>query len=174
MGFDQRLPFGKAAETAIGLYLRGRGFSVLPIYERTDDEKKGPQLYRSGRPLIAPDMLVYRRSDVYWIEAKHKTAFSWHRLSQSWVTGIDRRHYVDYLELLTESPWPVWLFFLHRGGQAKDSPGDSPAGLFGNDLSVLRDCVNHRHHGWGSSGMIYWAIGNLRLIAPLAELERLL
>ncbi len=169
LSFEQALPFGAAAESNIALYLRRRGFTVFPAYEKILDEMKGPQLFTPTRELIAPDLLCYRTPAVYWIEAKHKAAFSWHRLTSRWVTGVDAKHYADYLAVAEQSPWPVWLFFLHRGGQAKDSPPDSPAGLFGNELHYLSQHINHRHDNWGSSGMVYWALDHLRLIAPLAD-----
>ena len=97
------------------------------------------------------------------IEAKHKTAFSWHRLTGRWVTGVDLRHYEYYCKIEDMSPWPVWLMFLHRGGQAKDSP-PSPSGLFGNRLEVLRRQENHRSDKWGKWGMVYWALPSLKLL----------
>lgn len=168
--FRQTLHFGQTGESEIALWLRQRGFTVLPVYEKILDTGKGPQLFLPVDCLIAPDMLVYRGDEALWIEAKHKTAFSWHRITGRWVTGIDLRHYEDYLLVDTCSPWPVWLLFLHRGGQAKDSPPNSPAGLFGNKISVLKNCENHRHDNWGKSGMVYWSIDNLKLIAKLNDL----
>lgn len=165
MSFAQSLEYGVAGESAIARWLRHCGYSVLPVYEKIIDTGKGPQLYAPNTRLIAPDLLVFRGERVRWIEAKHKTAFSWHRKTERWVTGIDLRHYRDYCEVDDTSPWPVWLLFLHDGGQAKDSPPDSPSGLFGNALTYLREHENHRHENWGSGGMVYWAIGDLKLMA---------
>lgn len=163
------LAMGQTGETAIARWLRGRGFTVLPVYEKIVDTGKGPQLFMPEGTLVAPDMLVFKGHDALWVEAKHKTAFSWHRNTGRWVTGIDMRHYRDYCQVDDYSPWSVWLLFLHKGGQAKDSPADSPAGLFGETLSKLRFCINHTSDKWGTSGMVYWAHENLRLIAPLEE-----
>lgn len=170
MSFQTSLGYGRAAESAISLWLRRRGFTVFPAYEKLIDEGKGPQLYVAEGSLIAPDLLVFNSTKAYWIEAKHKQAFTWHRITNRWVTGIDLRHYEDYCKIDDDTPWPVWLFFLHDGGQAKDSPPKSPSGLFGNKLSYLRLHENHRHRNWGRSGMVYWAYDRLRLIAPLAEI----
>jgi len=171
MSFSASLDYGKAGESAIARWLRGRGLSVLPVYEKIVHEGKGPQLFTPDKPLIAPDLFVFGKGNAYWMEAKHKTAFSWHRITGRWVTGIDLRHYADYCEIDDSTPWPVWLLFLHEGGQAKDSPPNSPAGLFGETLSKLRLCENHRHENWGTSGMVYWARESLRHLAPLAELS---
>lgn len=169
MSFAQDLANGVAGETAIARWLRRKGFSILPVYEKIMDTGKGPQLYTPKGPLIAPDLLVYRGEKVLWIEAKRKSAFTWHRITSRWTTGIDLRHYQDYCRIDDEAPWPVWLLFLHEGGQAKDSPLDSPAGLFGNKLSFLRRNENHRSDRWGASGMVYWEKDNLRLIATIDE-----
>jgi len=169
MSFQSSLDYGKAGESAIALWLRRRGFCVLPVYEKVIDEGKGPQLYMTDGSLIAPDLLAFNGSKTYWIEAKHKTAFSWHRISERWVTGIDLRHYQDYCQVDDQTPWPVWLLFLHDGGQAKDSPANSPSGLFGHTLAHLRQHENHRSSRWGTSGMVYWAYQTLRLVATLEE-----
>lgn len=171
MSFADQLQYGQAGESAIAKWLRKNGATVLPVYEKIMDTGKGPQLFTPSRKLIAPDMLTYFDDEVIWIEAKHKTAFSWYRISGQWTTGIDLRHYEDYCTVDDESPWRVWLLFLHRGGQAKDSPANSPAGLFGNALSTLRKCENHRSPNWGRSGMVYWAKESLRHLATLEQVE---
>lgn len=171
MSFADSLQFGRAAETDIARWLIQRHWNVLPVYEKVIDEGKGPQLFMPGANLIAPDLFAFKsdEAEAYWIEAKHKTAFSWHRKTERWVTGIDMRHYKDYCRVDDSTPWPVWLLFLHLGGQAKDSPADSPAGLFGNRLSYLRDHENHRHANWGRTGMVYWALEALIKMAELNE-----
>lgn len=169
MSFEEQLKIGAIGEGLIAGWLRSRGHHVMPVYEKEIASGKGPRLFSPDRQLIAPDMLTFKATDIRWIEAKHKTAFSWHRNTKRWVTGIDRRHYLDYLQVGSTTPFPVWLLFLHRGGQAKDSPADSPAGLFGNRLAFLCTHVNHTHDHWGTSGMVYWAIDSLRRLATLDE-----
>lgn len=171
MTFHRKLQFGKTGESLIAQWLRKRGHTVLPVYEKIIDEGKGPQLFLPDGCLVAPDMLIYKGRNALWVEAKHKTAFTYHRITRRMVTGIDLNHYKDYLLVDDQSPWPVWLLFLQQGGQAKDSP-PSPAGLFGNTLDALRVCENHRHQNWGKSGMVYWAIENLRLLAPISEFRQ--
>lgn len=168
MSFQASLDVGRAGESLVAMWLRARGNTVLPVYEKIIDEGKGPQLFTPTAQMIAPDMLVYRGNNALWVEAKHKTAFSWHRNTQKFVTGIDLRHYTHYLHVDASSPFPVWLIFLHRGGRAKDSPL-SPSGLFGNSLDVLRNCENHRHEKWGRTGMVYWAIDSLVKLADLSD-----
>ena len=171
MSLEESLAIGQAGESAIATWLRGKGYSVLPVYEKLFDTGKGPQLYTPGAELIAPDLLAFRGDRVLWIEAKHKTAFSWHRLTGRWVTGIDLRHYGDYLKVDDDSPWPVWLLFLHAGGQAKDSPPDSPSGLFGERLEYLRQHENHRHENCGRSGMVYWAHETLKHLGAVLSTD---
>ena len=120
MTFADKLQKGLAGESAISEWLKSRGYSVLPVYEKLFDTGKGPQLYTPEGNLIAPDLLVYNGDRVRWIEAKHKSAFTWHRKTERWVTGVDLKHYADYCRVDDESPWPVWLLFLHEGGQARE------------------------------------------------------
>jgi hypothetical protein len=165
MTFAQTLQMGKIGESLIAKWFMDRGFSVLPVYELEKDTGKGPQIFRIinkiSDNLIAPDMLIFRAKECYWIEAKHKTAFTDYRKGGGRrQTGIDLRHYKDYCKIDDYSPWPVWLLFLHKGGQAKDSK-PSPAGLFGNTLEYLREHEDHTSPEWGKSGMVYWNIDDL-------------
>lgn len=150
--------------------------NVLPVYEKLDRDFKGPALYMAdGSSLVAPDMLIFGKGKTLWVEAKHKTAFTWHRNSCEWVTGIDSHHYAQYLKVAQASEWPVWLLFLHGGGIAKDTPHDkrSPKGLFGDDIKILAGKVHHTHSNWGKHGMTYWAHHGLRLIASLNDISAL-
>jgi hypothetical protein len=171
--FAKTLEWGEAGESLIAKWLRSRGNTVLPVYEKILDNGKGPRLFLPEKVLIAPDLFVYKTKDAYWVEAKRKTAFSWHRISQQWVTGIDLHHYSHYCELDEQSPFPVWLLFLQEGGGAKDSPQNSPAGLFGSKLSYLRQNENHRHTNHGKGGMVYWSINSLKLLETYKNIQGL-
>jgi hypothetical protein len=175
MNFADGYATGKAGESAIARWLIERGASILPVYEKLIDEGKGPQVFQKGHSLIAPDFCVFGRSGVIWIEAKHKAAFTWWRQGGVFETGIDRRHWRDYCTIRDSIGLPVWLLFLHRGGQAKDSP-PSPSGLFGAEIMELRQRPSHRSDKWGLSGMIYWTRtddgGPLRLLAAYEEVMR--
>lgn len=169
MTFKQSLNYGLAGETLIARWFQRRGWTVLPVYEKVMDTGKGPTLFLPDRKLIAPDMFVFNSQKAWWIEAKHKTGFSWNRTSQRWVTGIDLNHYMDYLLVEDLTPWPVWLLFLQRGGQAKDSP-ISPSGLFGNALDYLRNHESHRSQKYGSYGMVYWSIDVLKKMSDIKDI----
>lgn len=166
--FARNLQSGKAGESAIAEWLKGRGWNVMPVYEKIIDEGKGPQVFSADRELVAPDLFVFNGQKCLWVEAKHKTGFTWHRLTKKWETGIDRRHYLDYLEVRKRSGIPLYLMFLHKGGQAKDSP-PSPAGLFSAEILHLSENINHTDYRWGRSGMVYWAIETLNMtnISPI-------
>lgn len=163
--FEKKLNAGKVGESQIAMWLKNRGNHILPIYEIEKGQYAGPAVYvSSGEKIIAPDMLIFGNGQTVWIEAKHKNAFSWHRKTGCFVTGIDLHHYAQYQKIMTLIDWPIWLLFLHREGIAKDSP-PGPSGLFGNELQYLIKHENHRHKKWGKSGMVYWSINNLKKLA---------
>lgn len=174
--FDRTLAFGKIGESLISRWLQGRGHLVFPAYEKEIGEGKGPQLFSSAGDLVLPDLLTFKAGAVRWFEAKHKTCFTWHRLSRRWTTGIDLRHYGEYQEVQHRTGTPVWLMFWHpkaepsSGDMAHGCPAQCPTGLFGNDLSVLVNCESHRSDRHGRSGMVYWAHENLRLMAHAWDL----
>ena len=173
--FERKLKFGKIGESIIGSYFRNKGFIVLPIYEKEISEGKGPALYFPKEEIIATDMFVFRRNDIRWIEAKHKSVFTWHRNSETWTTGIDMHHYEQYRKIDKQTPWPVGLVFHHEGGYSETNPPDkeSPSGIHGNSLEFLSEDENI-HHTWGKygkGGMIYWAIDKLKLMATKDQLK---
>jgi len=168
--FKKALAIGKTGESQISKWLLSRGASVLPIYEIAENQFKGPAMYSGDATIIAPDMMVFSEGKITFVEAKHKNAFSWHRKTKTWNTGIDLHHYREYIKI-QENTWvPIWLMFLHRGGAAKDSLV-SPAGLFGNSLEKLMRTEHHRHSNHGKSGMVYWEKDSLIKLAeyPLVD-----
>lgn len=181
MSFADKLAFGKVAEGFIARWLMARGNHVLPVYEIEKSTGKGPQLFGLSGDLVAPDMVAFTQNGVMWIEAKHKSVFTWHRNSQQWTTGIDLRHYGEYLKVAKATRLPVWLMFYHRDNKPSDSdlrmgsPKECPTGLFGGDIFDLVPTENHRTlpldlqregvKGHGRSGMVYWAAGTLRQLA---------
>lgn len=174
MSFEQSLQFGKIGESLIAKWFLRRGYSVLPVYEKEYVENKGPVLFcPENKQYICPDLLVFNEQNkVFWIEAKHKTAFTWHRNTKQWVTGIDIHHYENYLEIAKKNhSWPVYLLFLHGKGIAKDTPEgmESPAGLFGNTLEHLSKHEHHRHKNWGKNGMVYWSLKHLKRYANIED-----
>lgn len=174
MSFAARLESGRAGESIIATWLRRRGCSILPVYEKILDDHKGPQLFPDfpHDPIIAPDLLVWQGDRVRWIEAKHKVGFTLHRQSGDLVTGIDAHHFDQYLRVELLSPWPVWLLFLQRGGQTKGGPENTPEGLFGAALRQLSTCVHHRCGAdkMGHGGMVFWERESLQQLATLEEM----
>ncbi len=171
--------FGKIAETYIAIWLRRvRGFSILPIYEKEIDDGKGPRFFTPTGELVAPDILAMKGDMVRWVEAKHKTVFTWWRIGGCWETGIDLHHYEHYCQIADSLPWNIWLLFLHE--QTEDGkhdfdlnshPWPCPTGLFAGDIRYLRQNESHRDHRWGNHGMVYWRHDTLKRIATLEEVK---
>lgn len=169
--FGLSLKKGQAGESLIAHWLRSRGCHVLPVYEVEMNTGKGPRLFSATGQLIAPDALVFNGDNIFWAEVKHKTIFTWHRNSGTWQTGIDLRHYEQYLEVADKTNKELWLFFFHAGG-LDPIGGESPSGLFGNTLDVLRNCAHHTSDKWGKTGMIYWEIKSLKRLATYEQVTQ--
>lgn len=181
MSFESNLATGKVAEGLIAKWLMARGSSVLPAYQIEKSSGKGPQLFSIDGELVVPDMLVFNHDGIAWIESKHKTVFTWHRQTQQWTTGIDIRHYSDYLHVAKQTKLPVWLLFFHNEKTPSERdlvagcPRECPTGLFGGELFYLVTNENHRSlsydpsrsgfKGHGKSGMVYWSHKDLRQLA---------
>jgi hypothetical protein len=176
--FEKRLEHGQLAETAIAKWLISRGCWVHPMYDIEIHNGKGPAFFGQNEALAAPDLLVKGISGafpLFWAEVKHKTVFSWHRLTERWNTGIDSHHWKDYLRVSEISGFPLWLYFLHRSSEpdARDKPHcpeKCPTGLFGAPAKSLANPAPRFHENGSSRGMVYWPVERLQLLADLEEL----
>jgi len=169
--FQEDLHFGKAGERTVSQWLQSRGHMVFPAYEKEGSDFKGPQLFSVSGDLVLPDLLAMKGGKAIWFEVKRKSCFTWHRISNTWVTGIDLHHYNQYQEVAARTAFPVWLVFLHPsekpevGDIAHGCPVSCPKGLFGNEIEVLAQNESHRHKNWGRHGMVYWARDSLLKLA---------
>lgn len=184
--FAHALAFGQVGESLISRWLQSRGHLVFPAYEKEISTGKGPQLFSAAGSYVLPDLLVFRRDGVCWIEAKHKSCFTWHRRTGAWTTGIDLRHYAEYQQVAARTGTPCWILFWHPSNRPHQrdiqagSPAHCPTGLFGGDLATLVKRENHRSPsfdasrdgviGHGRSGMVYWAVDDLKLLAGPSDI----
>lgn len=175
--FQRNLAFGHIAESAIARWLRNRGRLVLPVYDIEYETGKGQRVFAAGAAqFCAPDLMVFGgREPVQWIEAKHKTVFTWYRKKQQWQTGIDLNHWRDYLAVRAQTGVPVWILFLHRISKPDrrdiiaGCPDECPVGLFGQEIRRLEHTFDHTDWRHGRHGMVYWNHASLTQYANLGE-----
>lgn len=173
--FREKLNFGHIGESLIARYLRHMGYVVLPAYEKEIDNGKGPRLFlplwAEDAELITPDLQAIRNQQIRWIEAKHKNMATFYRKKWRWQTGIDKRHYEDYLKVQKITAWPVWLLFLQETPLETNAPPDvepCPTGLFGCPITQPFSDDGWFYRGNKRFDMVYWGIKeDLKLIAPL-------
>lgn len=179
ISFEDALHQGQIGESLIARWVRRNGWHVLPVYEKEIDNGKGPRLFMASgsadSQLIAPDMLAMRNGSFMWIEAKHKKRFSWYGKGQHFCTGIDKRHFDDYCKVARSTNLPIWILFLHSCGETWrpdvekwGAPAECPTGLFGAEISVMEKTARF-HHAHGPTGMYYWQMEALQLLAVLSE-----
>jgi len=174
--FEQQYTYGMVAESAIAKWLLNKGWCVQPVYEIEIHSGKGPRLFTQDGEFVLPDMLTIKDSNIYWVEAKHKTHFTWYRQTNTWQTGVDLHHFKHYCRVAEITKIPVFLLFLHREHIPSQEdlinkcPAECPVGLFGKRLDYLINEVDHESLKHGSTGMVYWDYKTLSLIAPLEDL----
>lgn len=181
MRFDQSLAVGQLGESLIAHWLRNKGWHVLPAYEKEIDNGKGPRLFlatgNDESELITPDLFAMKAGRFLWVEAKHKTTFTWYGKGGYWTTGVDKRHFADYVKVQRQTGIDVWLLFLHRESitrlddiQKWGAPLHCPTGLFGQRITDLNRHYSHQSDKWGPSGMVYWRpFEHLKQLALLGE-----
>lgn len=182
-GFKAQLARGQIAEGKISRWLRGLGRQVMPVYETETGNYKGPRIFGPKySELVAPDLAVFGGEKKFsFVEAKCKTHFGWYRKRSKWMTGIDRNHYEDYLEIRTSTGFPLWVLFLHESSAPSTddlrdgSPASCPVGLFGAEVLAMSrmsytESSKYEPNG-GRHGMIYWEHGDLTKFATLEEID---
>lgn len=173
--FKDALNFGIDGEDVISNYFMYIGFSILPACRIECQPYKGPRLQSKESETTLPDLFAISKTGSMWIEAKHKSGFTWYRSMNrhgvfgSFQTGIDLKVYEEYRKIANETPFDVYLMFLHEGGKAKDSP-ESPAGLWGDTIENLKKIEDHTSLNYGRSGMVYWNMCDLPQWATMEEL----
>jgi hypothetical protein len=175
--FSEKLQVGLLGEDLISRWLRSYGWHVLPAYEVSLDTGKGPRLFTAhGGKMVSPDLLIFQGKEIRWAEAKFKRAFTWHRISNSWQTGIDKYMFKEYLSVREATEFQVYLFFLHEPGHAAvDTPEGavSPSGLYGQSIDILKNKIDHESDRHGPSGMVYWREKDLRKFCEYKEITRI-
>lgn len=174
--FQKALAFGQIGAQKIAAWLERHRYAVVGTGKQNDERYKGPQITSAEADMVAPDLLAIRGDDTKWIEAKHKSVFSWYRIGRCWVTGIDQRHWDHYQKVAARCPWPLWILFLHRIAKPSQSdlnhgcPMNCPTGLFGQETKRLQQTINHTSDRW-AKGMVYWRSDKLVRLATLEEMS---
>ena len=172
--FQRALKGGLIGESKVAKWLIGRNWNVLPTYETELSSGKAPRLFTGVGSIISPDMMIFRDGRFKWVEAKTKSSFTWYRLSGTWQDGIDKVHWEEYLRVAEQTKVPLFIMFLHLGHKiAKDTPPGKipPRGLYGANIEHLAKHIHHTSRSHGPTGMVYWNINTLTLIAEASEFE---
>jgi hypothetical protein len=172
--FQQTLAQGQIGEGLIACYLRKRGWTILPVYEKEIDNHKGPRLFLpyGETELIAPDLLGMKGQQIRWFEAKSKGTATFYRKKWEWQTGIDKRLYCHYKQVQELTTWPVWLLFLQHNTVANNAPVDAdpcPTGLYGCPINQQYSNEGYYDTPGKRHNMVYWSIADLRKLAPLVD-----
>ena len=181
--FADNLRRGQVAEGLIAHWLRRRGNHVLPAYQIEQDAGKGPALHMAeGDSLVTPDLLAFTPAGRFvWIEAKSKSAATWYRKGRCWQTGLDARHWRDYVAVSERTGLDVWLLFVLEQAQpwhydaAHGAPSTAPIGLYGERIDAMVGLLAGGTQAHASDayarGMVYWDVAALRFLASMADLS---
>jgi len=107
--FEKLLKFGQEGEHEVAKYLIEKGVSVLPLYQFNAEE--APYIVNMNNKLISPDLICFNKVS-FFVEVKTKN--QWVEFKGSLETGLDKRHYLHYLEISKTTNLQVYLFFNHK------------------------------------------------------------
>jgi hypothetical protein len=186
--FAQKPEFkrGIAGESVAAAWLQEKGYHLQPAYETLGLDFKGPRIFGPDRPFVAPDLwCVIRRAGQtagLYAEVKTKTHFTWYGKGARFETGIDERHYLDYLALQEAVGLPVHMVFLHTTNQAwgEDvrrwaAPEIVGGGLFWGRLDALQPYTRSAlmQQRGAEKPMVYWPRDALRRSLTLEQVVEL-
>lgn len=122
--FEEKLAFGKEGEHEVGEYFMNRGYSLLPLYQFED--KLAPKIYTNSGVIISPDIFVSGRHKAFWVEVKTKKR--WIKFKGTLETGLNNRHYDEYIKIRQNTGLPLYVVFNHKE--------DDPNGFFFVDIAT--------------------------------------
>lgn len=181
--FSSRLTHGRIGEQAVLKWLRYMNRVVLPVCDTLINiefrERCGPRLFVGNDALTAPDLLVFADDGVRWMEIKCKKYCTWYRNESLWMTGIDVRHFEQYIKVHQATCIHVDLVLYHPNEtpRPKDVPHGcpeyAPRGVYCADILKLQEIYHHIGTDLDGNEMIYWDMQVLQpfLIAGTVEIE---
>lgn len=107
--FKSQLAFGEEGEHEIADLLIGRGVTILPLYQFTNDS--APVFFSKNSNIISPDLICFK-DDCFMVEVKTKN--QWVSYNGLVETGLNRRHYEHYQKIQKATKKEFWVFFNHK------------------------------------------------------------
>jgi hypothetical protein len=138
---------GDVGERIVDAFLINRG--VVPYAPIT------PKAHPFDRLCAAED-----KSSIFIAEVKTKAARKYYP-----DTGIDERHFMDYMGVFHRYGIDVWLFFVD----------ENAASVYGNKLSTLKEPSDVAHNGMviryplREKGIIYFPLNKMRHVCRIDE-----
>lgn len=151
--FKEQLAIGKEGEHEIGNYFMNKNYSILPLYQFEDNI--APKVFTLNNTLTSPDMFISGNNKCFWVEVK--TKFRWVNYNNIIETGINEKHYRQYLSIAEKTTLPIYLIFNH-----KKTP---PIGYFYIDIKTpynrIWDGINIADQKYISQPMVFWKYEDL-------------
>ena len=163
--FLTNLSAGNQVEVYMSEWLKEGGNGVIDIWSLPSVNGKGPRLKTSDGDIPLPDFLIFFRGEVWWVEVKYKTEFTYYKIEQQWQEGIDLNLWDSYKAIYQYTDLEVWLTFVNSPETApeKDAPPIPPPGIYTQRVSVLSELLEkespkrcHVYKGQALYGMVYW------------------
>lgn len=146
--FEEKLAFGKEGEHEVGEYFMKLGYSLLPLYQFTEDI--APKIYSEVETIISPDIFISGKEKAFWVEVKTKNR--WINYNRIRETGLNKRHYDEYIKIRHNTKLPVYVVFNHKD--------DNPTGFYFIDIIVpyhrIWDGINCATNRRVSPPLVLW------------------
>lgn len=126
--FNQMLKFGEEGERIAAEKLLSKGVAVSPLYQFSPDSP--PFLLTDIERVILPDLTCWKNGANFFVECKRKK--QWVSWNGELETGLDLRHFNDYLKVKKITGSSIYIFFIHEDTMKQNS------GIFYNEIEILK------------------------------------
>lgn len=161
--FEAKLAESRKYEVALSNWLQARDFWILPTYDYSGlADDKAPRLLKLDRGLIVPDLLAAKDGRFQWFEVKLKSCAALYRKTNTWQTGIPRRHYLHYRELKLATGALIWIVFIHRQENQVRC----------GEIGQMRVSQTDERNVMSRGGMTFFAWNELKYLMTFTELNK--
>jgi|LakMenE18May11ns_1017448.scaffolds.fasta_scaffold9838908_1 hypothetical protein len=108
--FKDKLQYGKDGEKIIAEYFLNKGYSILPLYQFSEDI--APKIFLSNEVITSPDLTIFKNQKCVFIEVKRKK--KWVKFGNIIETGCDNRLYCQYKKISQATGIDLFLVFIHE------------------------------------------------------------
>lgn len=171
--YAENIKFGINVEKRFARYMQEEyQYSYFDPAEYMEEKNTGPGIETPTGKIPTPDILFMKNGERFWVDVKAKVGLTWHRISQTYQTGIDKNSFKHYQTVQEMTGIEVRIVHVVAGWAVKDSEATEPMILMGS-LDALAESVHHDDKIHGSK-VLFWTTAAFEKIGTRYDARHIL